>query len=129
MSERAQGAVVRHRYVRAGARAQGKLAHALRYMQQRPLGDDEHHAHALARGACAVRPQLIARKLSGSSRTAAGSAIPFDLDTVSFKPGLRGVSTASLTPSTRCTHFDLTAAPLPGTGGDGDLRVAVPCER
>jgi hypothetical protein len=32
---------VRHRYVRAGKGTKGKLWDALRYMQQRPLGEDE----------------------------------------------------------------------------------------
>jgi hypothetical protein len=41
MSALARGTVVRHRYIRAGARVKGKLSHALRYMQQRPLGEDE----------------------------------------------------------------------------------------
>jgi hypothetical protein len=41
MSRQAPGTVVRHRYTRAGQGAKRKLSDALRYMQQRPLGEDE----------------------------------------------------------------------------------------
>jgi hypothetical protein len=41
MKRHSRHTVVRHRYVRAGARMQGKLWDALSYMQHRPLGQDE----------------------------------------------------------------------------------------
>ena len=41
MSRRVRGTVVRHRYVPTGKGLKGKLWDALRYMQHRPLGQDE----------------------------------------------------------------------------------------
>lgn len=41
MRRQTRHTVVRHRYVRAGQGAKGKLWDALRYMQYRPLGQDE----------------------------------------------------------------------------------------
>jgi hypothetical protein len=58
MSGQVARTIVRHRYVRAGKRMQRRLWDALRYMEQRPLGRDEHpgdrqlftaHAEGLAR--------------------------------------------------------------------------------
>jgi hypothetical protein len=41
MTRRGRRTIVRHRYIRAGKAAKGKLWDALHYMQHRPLGEDE----------------------------------------------------------------------------------------